>query len=174
MYFNELPMEKIKEIFLSNNALQCEFYEHMLRIALDNCRDKLSEFSCLDWQLNSYRDVDYVRLNDETYNRAWTFICELKDYSKCYGLSTRLEKKLEMVKNLGGTNLFMHHAKILVEMFYEDEIKSEMDYANGALFLNEDTWIDYQDDIEICLDGSDLEWDEDEECVCSTTTTYYR
>lgn len=173
MYLNELPNERVKAIVLNNDELQYDFAQYLMESAIDECRERLDQFSGIDYCLNGYRQPDYVRLNEYTSNTAWRFLYELDEYSKIYGISDRLKRKLWMVKHLDGSNLFLHHAKLLVEIFYEDEIKPEIDYAKDGACLTGSNWDEYVDSLENFLDGT-YEYDEETDDLYVTTTRHLR
>lgn len=53
---------------------------------------------------------------------------------KEYGASTRLEKLIRHCDKLRGTNLWEHHVSKVCEVFFEDEIKSVIDYLEDVSY----------------------------------------
>ena len=50
------------------------------------------------------------------------------------GCSDRLERLLSQCEKLEGTNLFYHHARLLRDMWLEDEIQSIVKYVEDACY----------------------------------------
>lgn len=170
MRLTELSNDKIKDIFLDNQDMRNEFSEYMLSMAIDNCLDKLSGMRNLDYCLNGYRQPDYVSLKEETERAVWNFLEDLTEYEKSYGLSIKMSRMFKRVYNLAGTNLFKHYGLQLVEMFYQEEIKSEIDFAHNTWDI-EDRYEDYADSIDLFLENMDYEINE-EGLVYQTSIRY--
>jgi len=78
------------------------------------------------WSVGFY-EPSYIKVSD------WKgFLEGVKKCEKAFGCSERVRKKIAQCEKLWWCNLFEHHVKILKEMWYEDEIKSTIDYVEAA------------------------------------------
>ena len=126
--FSEIKLWELEQIVNRSKELRDKFDNYIQESELDWITEKLGiiKDSLKDWQVGFYYP-SYIRVKD--YH---VFLDCLKDYEKTFGASDRMEKKIEQCEKLRYTNLFEHHCKQLEEIFFEDEIKSAINWVEDC------------------------------------------
>lgn len=98
---------------------ECDWLGDMLR-----CFDQRA----VDYSIGFF-DSNYFTVKDSD-----SFLDGVRKSYKDYGLTTKAEKLLKRCEKLQGTNLFGYWCNQLAEMYYEDELKSMVDYVEDASY----------------------------------------
>ena len=88
---------------------------------------------CFDPQAVDY-SIGFFDSNYFTVKDSDLFLDGVRKSHENYGLTTKAEKLLKRCEKLQGTNLFDYWCDQLAEMYYEDELKSMVDYVEDASF----------------------------------------
>lgn len=128
--FSELSLEQLEQIVNRSKELRNLLDEYIQESEMDYISDKLFPIkkSLKDWSIGFYNQ-NYMVVND--YH---DFVAGVRSSVKSFGCSDRLESLLTQCEKLEGSNLFHHHAKMLKELWYEEEIKSTIDYVEDASY----------------------------------------
>ena len=88
----------------------------------------------LDRYIQDDYSIGFFNSNYFTVKDSDLFLEGVRKYHENYGLTTKAEKLLKRCEKLKGTNLFGYWCNQLAEMYYEDELKSMVDYVEDASF----------------------------------------
>ena len=88
---------------------------------------------CFDKRAIDY-SIGFFSNNYFTVKDSDLFLDGVRESYENYGLTTKAEKLLKRCEKLQGTNLFDYWCDQLAEMYYEDELKSMVDYVENASY----------------------------------------
>lgn len=128
--FSDMEIDEVINVINASKTLR-----DMLDIYIQETEsDWLGELlSCFNRQTVDY-SIGFFNSNYFTVKDSDLFLdCVRKSHEK-YGLTTKAEKLLKRCEKLQGTNLFDYWCDQLAEMYYEDELKSMVDYVEDASF----------------------------------------
>lgn len=163
MLLKELSIEKLFEVVSKNDTLRRSFDDYVWECELDYISDKLHkvESSLSTWEIGLC-NPNFIRVKD--YD---DFVSCVRECERCFGLNERCEKKLSHCEKLRGTNLFETHAKMLAEMWFDEEIQSVVDWCEDLSFnvycgKNPEDAYDY---LEAWAENANFIFDEEDESV---------
>ena len=150
---SELSEKEILPIILNNQTLNRKFSEYIQESELDcYISEKLDCFSKgVDYSIGYYSH-NYFAITDE-----WDFMEGISKSIRYYGGSTKLEKLYQQCKNLYGTNLYSYKLQQLCDLYFQEEIKSVLDYVEDLSYkiYCKDEDADYSCYLEIFIDRLD-------------------
>lgn len=128
--FCEMNLQKFEQIINRSKKLRDELGDYIQESEMDFISDKLFpvKSSLKDWSIGFYNQ-NFVTVKD--YHE---FVSGVRSAAKSFGCSDRLERLLSQCEKLEGTNLFYHHARLLRDMWLEDEIQSIVKYVEDACY----------------------------------------
>ena len=88
---------------------------------------------CFDPQAVDY-SIGFFDSNYFTVKDSDLFLDGVRKSHENYGLTTKAEKLLKRCEKLQGANLFDYWCDQLAEMYYNDELKSMVDYVEDASY----------------------------------------
>ena len=128
--FSELTMEQLTKIVNGSKELRDELDQYIQETEMEWLSEKLAcvESSLSNWSIGFY-NPNFMHVRDYE-----GFLYGVQKCTENFGCSDKLEKKIKQCEKLLRTNLFEHHAKILAEMWYKDEIQPIIDFVEDASY----------------------------------------
>lgn len=128
--FSDMEIDEVINVINDNKTLR----DMLDRYIQETESDWLGELlRCFDQQAIDY-SIGFFNSNYFTVKDSDLFLEGVRKYHENYGLTTKAEKLLKRCEKLKGTNLFGYWCNQLAEMYYEDELKSMVDYVEDASF----------------------------------------
>ena len=128
--FSEMNLNEFEQIVNRSKELRDKLDDYIQECEMDYISDKLFPVknSLQDWSIGFYNH-NFVTVKD--YH---DFVSGVRSSVKSFGCSDRMESLLSQCEKLEGTNLFYHHARLLREMWFEDEILSVVKFVEDASY----------------------------------------
>ena len=128
--FSDMEIDEVINVINASKTLR-----DMLDIYIQETEsDWLGELlSCFNRQTVDY-SIGFFNSNYFTVKDSDLFLDGVRKSHEKYGLTIKAEKLLKLCEKLQGTNLFDYWCDQLAEMYYEDELKSMVDYVEDASF----------------------------------------
>lgn len=159
-----LSNAEILHYVMGSERLREKFDNYIYESEMEWVSEKLSVFNkykgaLRDYSIGAYCQ-DYLCMGD-----PYAVLYAIEDSRDYFGASERVMKKIAMCDKLRGTNLFEHHVRHLLDLYYEDELRPiikniedcSYDIYRGveSIFLLDyvEMFIGYIDDIYINSDG---------------------
>lgn len=126
--FGEMNLQELEQIINRSKKMREKFESYIMDCEMDYISDKLScvTSSLKDWTVGFW-ERNYITVDDYS-----DFVAGVRNSSKRFGCSDRLESLLSHCEKLDGTNLFKHYAVRLKNMWFEDEIQSIVKFVEDA------------------------------------------
>ena len=117
-----LSNAEILHYVMGSKRLREKFENYIHESEMEWVSEKLAVFNkykgaLRDWSIGAYNQ-DYLRMGD-----PHAVLYAIEDSRDYFGASDRVEKKIAMCNKLRGTNLFEHHVRHLLDLYYEDELR---------------------------------------------------
>lgn len=128
--FNELTQEQLTQIVNRSKNLREELDSYIQDCEMCWLSEKLAciKSSLSAWSIGFYNQ-NYIKV------RNWSmFVDGVEKSTKSYGCSDKLEKLLLRCNKLRGSNLFEYYARQLKRLFWEEELKTIIDYVEAASY----------------------------------------
>lgn len=111
---------------LNSNELRQKFDNCIVNNAYSYIEEKLRCFNagCIDYEVG-FCCYNYLKVKN-----AIEFVIGVRKSINYFGGTERLEKQCSLCEKLKNSNLFNYHIKKLCDMYYEEELKAEIDYAS--------------------------------------------
>lgn len=163
MLLKELSVEKLFQVVSKSQTLRQSFDDYVWECEWDYISDKLA---VMESAISNYEigicNHNYIRVSD--YD---AFVDCARECDKIFGLSTKCESKLSQCEKLRGTNLFEYHAKILVSIWFQEEVQDEVEWCEDMSYKTysgqHDSNLD--DYLSNWAENVDYIYDEDDGCV---------
>lgn len=147
--------EYILKKVLNSDELRQKFDDCISDNALSYIDEKLSCFKgeCIEYEIG-FCCYNYLKVKN-----AIEFLIGVRKSIDYFGSTERLEKQCSLCEKLENSNLFNYHIKKLCDMYYEEELKPEIDYASElsyAIYNKDEKNKELQFQLEIfewALDG---------------------
>lgn len=119
----KLSDAEILHYVMGSNRLREKFDRYISDSEMDWVSQKLAIFkkyegALCDWSIGAYNQ-DYLRMGD-----PYGVLYAIEDSRDYFGASERVMNKIAMCNKLRGTNLFAYHVRHLLDLYYEDELRT--------------------------------------------------
>ena len=128
--FSDMQIDEVINVINNSKKLRNMLDKYIQETESDWLGELLS---CFDRQAIDY-SICFFDSNYFTVKNSDLFLDGVRESHENYGLTIKAEKLLKLCEKLQGTNLFDYWCDQLAEMYYEDELKSMVDYVEGASF----------------------------------------
>lgn len=133
---SKIDLNEFAKVVLGNQELKQRFDEYIYDSVINFfVTEKIDCFEngCIEYQYGTYCDC-YLRLKKDRYTcdyipSAYDALNGMKKSAKNFGCSERLEKLLNQIDKLSGTNLFLYHVNSALQIFFKEEIKPDIDWV---------------------------------------------
>ena len=127
---SDMEIDEVINVINSSETLRDMLDRYIQETESDWLGDLLR---CFDPQAVDY-SIGFFDSNYFTVKDSNLFLDGVRKSHENYGLTTKAEKLLKRCEKLQGTNLFDYWCDQLAEMYYEDELKSMVDYVEDASY----------------------------------------
>lgn len=124
------PEEYILKKVLNSDKLRQEFDDVIMSNEMDYIEEKLRcfESGCIDYSIGMYAP-NYFKIK-----KAKDFLCGVQKSISNFGASQKLESLCKLCEGLECSNLFEYHIQKLCDLYYEEQLKANIDYAEELSF----------------------------------------
>ena len=128
--FSDMKIDEVIDVINDSEELRDMLDQYIQETETYWLDDLLRSFDrgAVDYSVGFF-DSSYFTVKDNDL-----FLEGVRKSHENYGLTTKAEKLLKRCEKLQGTNLFGYWCDKLAEMYYEDELKSMVDYVEDASF----------------------------------------
>ena len=128
--FSDMEIDEVINVINDSKTLRDMLDRYIQETESDWLGDLLRCFDpqAIDYSIGFF-DSNYFIVKDSDL-----FLDGVRESHENYGLTIKAEKLLKRCEKLQGTNLFDYWCDQLAEMYYEDELKSMVDYVENASY----------------------------------------
>ena len=128
--FSDMKIDDVINVINDSKTLRDMLDRYIQETESDWLGDLLR---CFDPQAIDY-SIGFFNNNYFTVKDSDLFLDGVRKSHENYGLTIKAEKLLKRCEKLQGTNLFGYWCNQLAEMYYNDELKSIIDYVEDTSF----------------------------------------